>query len=146
MQLRAEGRRIPRSIRARAFLGLAPILLVILLAACGPRYSAAQTKLCRQAIPALNPSGTTITVGRAGDGIRPNALRLHYTAARPGGAARARTIDCLFAASGDEAGALIGIASDGAPMPEASFRLLRRFYLENRVEPPPDPGDPAVPR
>lgn len=124
----------------RAFLPL--ILLGLMLAGCGERFDTDQTRLCRQAIPPLNPPGARIEVERATAGPRPNVLRLFYRSQIGAGAPRQRTIDCLFASEGVgiERGALIGVASDGRPMSDASFYLLRRFYLENRDEPPPDPG------
>ena len=122
------------------------ILLVLALASCGESFDTAQQRLCRQAIPALNPPGTAISIERVGAGPRINTLRLSYVAGPATGPARRRSIDCMFAgeAQGLQRGALIGIASDGQPMSDASFYLLRRFYLENREEPPPDPGAPAT--
>lgn len=121
---------------------LLSILLLLLLASCGERFDTDQRRLCRQAIAPLNPPGVTITLESLGDGPRPGTLRIGYRA-EAGGATTHRTIDCLFAGEGVglRRGALIGVASDGQPMSEASFYLLRRFYLENREEPPPDPGE-----
>ena len=121
---------------------LLTILLVLGLASCGESFDTDQQRLCRQAIPALNAPGTPIAIERIEAGARANTLRVAYVAGPPGGPARRRSIDCLFAGEGQslQRGALIGIASDGLPMSDASFYLLRRFYLENREEPPPDPG------
>lgn len=119
-----------------------PILLVLALASCGESFDTDQQRLCRQAIPALNAPGTPITIDGVEDGPRANMLRILYSIPAAGGAMQRRRIDCLFAGEGQslQRGALIGIASDGRPMSDASFYLLRRFYLENREEPPPDPG------
>ncbi|WP_156323237.1 hypothetical protein [Bosea sp. AAP35] len=126
---------------------LFPILLALVLASCGEPFEPAQLKLCRQAIPALNRPDTPIAIETTGPGPRPHTLRITYVAGASNGPARRRSIDCLFAGDGQGSrrGALIGIASDGQPMSEASFYLLRRFYLENRDEPPPDPGAPTAP-
>lgn len=126
------------------------ILLVFALAGCGERFDTDQTRLCRQAIPPLNPPGARITVERAMTGSRPQILRLFYRSETKVGPARLRSIDCLFAGEAGR-GALTGVASDGRPMSDANFYLLKRFYLENREEPPPDPGTvrietlPAIP-
>jgi branched-chain amino acid transport system permease protein len=121
---------------------LLSILILLGLAACGERFDTDQQRLCRQAIPALNPPDTLITVDGTGKSLRPNALRIMYRAATEGRMARQRSIDCLFALDGQglQRGALIGIASDGKPMSDASFYLLRRFYLEDRTGQPPDPA------
>ena len=121
---------------------LPTILLVLVLASCGESFDTDQQRLCRQSIPALNAPGTPITIERVADGPRPNMLRILYSVPTAPNATRRRSIDCLFAGEGQALtrGALIGIAADGRPMSDASFYLLRRFYLENREEPPPDPG------
>jgi len=121
---------------------LLSILLGLVLASCGERFDTDQQRLCRQAIPAVNAPGSTISIERVGEGPRPTMLRIVYVAGAEGGPARRRSIDCLFAGEGQgmQRGALIGIANDGKPMSDASFYLLRRFYLEDRAEPPPDPG------
>ncbi len=121
---------------------LPTILLVLALASCSERFDTDQQRLCRQAIPALNAPGTPITIERSGTGSRPHVLRMIYLAGPAAGPVRRRSIDCLFAGEGQglRRGGLIGIASDGQPMTDASFYLLRRFYLEDRAEPPVDPG------
>jgi branched-chain amino acid transport system permease protein len=121
---------------------LLSILLVLALAGCGERFDTDQQRLCRQAIPALNPPDARITIDGPTTGPRPNALRILYRTETGPNVARQRSIDCLFAGEdqGLRRGTLIGIASDGQPMSDASFYLLRRFYLEDRKEPPSDPG------
>jgi branched-chain amino acid transport system permease protein len=121
---------------------LPSILLVLALAACGERFDTDQQRLCRQAIPALNSPDARITIDGPSTGPRPNALRILYRVEAGNAVARQRSIDCLFVGEdqGLRRGTLIGIASDGRPMSDASFYLLRRFYLEDRKEPPPDPG------
>lgn len=121
---------------------LLSILLLLALASCGESFDTDQQRLCRQAIPPLNPPGAQLTIDGPTTGPRAGVLRILYrvdTAASP---ARQRSIDCLFAGEGQglQRGALIGIASDGRPMSDASFYLLRRFYLEDRADPPSDPG------
>lgn len=120
---------------------LPPILLALSLASCGERFDTDQQRLCRQAIVPFNPPGARIAIDSVTDGPRANTLRLTYSV-EAGRSSRQRIIDCLFAGEGQSLrrGELIGVASDGRPMPDASFYLMRRFYLENREEPPPDPG------
>ena len=120
---------------------LTSILLCLALAGCG-RFDTDQIRACRLAIPALNPAGTVIAIERTGAGPRADILRITYRTQAPGEQPRRRTIDCIFAGEGTslQRGALAGLASDGVPMTEASFLLLRRFYLEYKAEPPVDPG------
>ncbi|WP_069876996.1 branched-chain amino acid ABC transporter permease [Bosea sp. BIWAKO-01] len=125
---------------------LLPILMALLLTGCSERFDTDQTRLCRQAIPALNSQEARITIDRATNGQRANTLRILYHVESGGGPARQRMIDCLFAGEGAglQRGALLGVAVDGRPMNDASFYLLRRFYLENREEPPVDPGSARI--
>lgn len=127
---------------------LLPILAFVLLAfaGCGTEFDTDQVRLCRQAIPPLNPPNARIEIESATRGPVPRALRLFYRVQLGDGVARHRSIDCLFAGEGGALGpgTLIGIASDGRPMSDASFYLLRRFYLEDRAEPPLDPGAPRI--
>lgn len=121
---------------------LLPVLLMLALAGCGERFDTDQRRLCRQAIVPFNPPDARIAIQRSGRGPVANSLRITYRTERAGGLSRTRTLDCLFQGhgSGMQRGVLIGLASDGQPMSDASFYLMRRFYLENRAEPPPDPG------
>ncbi|AMJ59525.1 branched-chain amino acid ABC transporter permease [Bosea sp. PAMC 26642] len=124
---------------------LLSILVVLALASCNAAFDSDQQRLCRQAIVPNNAPDARIVVEAPEPGLRPNTLRIPYLIESWGGRPQRRVIDCLFAGEGVGAqrGALIGIALDGEPMPDASFYLLRRFYLENRQEPPPDPGAAA---
>ncbi|WP_332685145.1 branched-chain amino acid ABC transporter permease [Bosea sp. (in: a-proteobacteria)] len=125
---------------------LTSILLCLALASCGQRFDTDQRRACRLAIPALNPEGSTIVIEGSGQGPRPGILRIVYRVERPDAQPRRRTVDCIFAGAGTtlQRGALAGLASDGQPMTEASFLLLRRFYLEYKPEPPVDPGAASV--
>lgn len=134
---------------------LIPILalLMAVLSGCGEDFDTDQTRLCRQAIPPLNQDGVHIEIERTATGPVARALRIYYLVQFGDGIARQRSIDCLFSTRDNGLGRprLIGIASDGRPLPDASFYFLRRFYLEDRETPPPDPAltsiedVPAVP-
>lgn len=120
-------------------------LLALLLAAlggCGSAFDTDQLRICRQAIPPLNQDGAQIEIERVAKGPFPRALRVYYLVQIGSGIARQRSVDCLFSPRDNGLGRprLIGIASDGRPIPDASFYFLRRFYLEDRADPPPDPA------
>ncbi|WP_066474454.1 branched-chain amino acid ABC transporter permease [Bosea sp. WAO] len=125
---------------------LTSILLCLALASCGQRFDTDQRRACRLAIPALNPGDSTIVIEGSGQGPRSGILRIVYRVERPDTQPRRRTIDCIFAGEGTrlQRGALAGLASDGRPMTDASFLLLRRFYLEYKAEPPVDPEAASV--
>ncbi len=134
---------------ALALLALAGI------AGCGVPIDAEQARICRTAIPALNPDFTDIRIGRIAPGPRPGSLRVDYLAEEPGRPARNRYVICLFAAAGlaGDKALITGLATEGGPLTDAAFYFLRRFYLEAPGEPPPDPGTyqfgvdaPEVPR
>jgi branched-chain amino acid transport system permease protein len=125
--------------RAILFLALAACL-----SACTTSIDATQARLCRLVIPALNPDGDRIIVGKTAPDARRNVIRIDYTASLNDGPPRSRFVRCLFGGTGLEQakGDLLGIATERGPMPEASFYFLRRFWLEARDGPPTDPGEP----
>lgn len=123
-------------------------LLALVLASCGQGVDADQARVCRTAIPALNPDDTAVQVLRALPGPLPNSLRIDYQAEPPGKAARLRWIVCRFAGTGLSAdkARLVGVATETGPLSDASFYFLKRFYLEAFGSSLQDPGagDPAV--
>ncbi len=126
----------------RPFLLSILALLMAALSGCGDDFDTDQARLCRQAIPPLNQDGARIEIERTATGPFRRALRIYYLVQIGNGIARQRSVDCLFGARENGLGRpqLIGIASDGRPLPDASFYFLRRFYLEDRGDPPPDPA------
>src|SRR3712207_6686756 len=78
---------------------LAACLLCLFVSACGVSRDAEQTRVCRSALPALNP-GARITVMRVKDGPAPRSLRVEYLAAYPDRPLLERFVICQFAAEG----------------------------------------------
>lgn len=118
------------------------ILIAGLLAACAPAPDADQARMCRQAIPALNPDGTTLTILSTGIGERRHDVLIAYDAAQMDRAPRRRTLLCRFSATGLDAGRaeLVGIATETGPIADASLYFLKRFYLQSPEALAADPG------
>lgn len=116
--------------------------LLLALAACQPSVDAEQGRVCRMALPALNPDGGTITVQGIRPGSRPRELRIDYEVLREGAAPRDRFVYCLFAATGldPSKSELIGITTESGPIAPATVYFLRRFYLATPEALAADPG------
>ena len=119
-------------------------LLAPALAGCIASVDGEQARICRATLPALNSGATAIEVLRETPGTLPRSLRIEYRIDE-GARARKRSVTCLFAAEGlaRSRADLVGLATEDGPVSEASFYLLRRFYLET-----PDgvANTPAPPR
>ena len=115
-----------------------------LLAACGISIDAEQVRVCRSALPALNP-GTTITVQRVQEGPAPRSLRVDYIAQHPDRPALERFAICQFAAEGlsPNKAELTGLGTEEGPLSGSSLYLLKRFYLDTPEGAAGDPGSRA---
>lgn len=122
------------------------LLLAACLSACTSAIDATQARLCRLAIPALNPDAARISIEKIAPDARASVLRVDYRATDAEGRTRARHLRCLFGGSGIDPGKseLTGLATEEGPMPDASFYFLRRFWLDARDGPPVDPGEPQA--
>ncbi len=116
----------------------------MLLGNCAGGIDPDQARLCRLTVPALNPEAGRIAIESTGPGHRPHSLRIGYSVTDKGGETRNRAVICLFAAGGLDArkAELLGLATEEGPLSEAAFYFLRRFWLEDRLAPPTDPGPP----
>ncbi len=125
------------------------LLLAALLSSCGELIDAGEARTCRQVLPALDNQGARITIEQTRPGPFPNSIRIDYRATQAdAGPIRARHAICVFSAARNAQGSreLIGVATEYGPMAEASFFFLRRYFLEGREGPPPDPAPPAARR
>lgn len=103
------------------------------LAACESAVQRQRLDTCRRAVPALAPSGTSVTLLRAGTGSAPDSVRVDY-AAGP----RRHWALCRF-----NAGAVLtGISTDRAALSEAALYLLKRYYLDTPDAAEPGPAAP----
>lgn len=123
--------------RAR-LLGLG---LALGLAGCALSVDAEQARMCRQALPALNPDGR-VSVIRAVPWLEPRTIRVDYRVERQGRPRLERYAVCRFAASGLSANKaeLTGLATESGPMAGSTLYLLKRFYLESPEGIANDPG------
>jgi branched-chain amino acid transport system permease protein len=119
------------------------LCLLGLLAGCGPSSDAEQTRICRLALPALNP-GASITVLRVQDGPLPQSLRIDYVAEHPNRPDLDRFVICRFPAEGlsPNKAELIGITTELGPLSGASLYLLKRYYIDTPEGVAGDPGSP----
>ncbi len=119
--------------------------LSALLAACGSTTDADEMRACRLALPALDNQGARIILDRTAPGPFRHSLRIDYRSVREGEPTRIRHVICRFSDARNARGRreLVGIATEFGPMADASFYLLRRFYLDT---PDAERGDPAANR
>ncbi len=129
------------SIAPAARLSFHSLLGVALLAGCGMFVDADQARVCRMALPALNP-GARITITRAEPGPAPASLRLAYSVEVPDRRPLDRVVICQFAAEGlsPNKAELTGIIADQVPLTGASIYLLKRYYIDTPEGVAGDPG------
>ncbi|MGL5363003.1 MAG: branched-chain amino acid ABC transporter permease [Bosea sp. (in: a-proteobacteria)] len=117
-------------------------LICLTLASCTGSVDTDRARICRQAILPLNPDAERITIQSVTAGSRNNLVAVSYRLIGENGQSRTRVLECLFAGDGTtlNRAELVGLSSDGRPLPDTNFYLLKRFYLDDRKEPPVDPG------
>lgn len=98
-----------------------------------------QARLCRIAIPALEPPDSRIAVLRARP--EPTGVAIDYRVVRPDGAAVPRSISCRFTAGLRLR--LEGISLDGRELAGATVYLLQREFIDTPEGAAADPGPPA---
>lgn len=120
------------------------LLNLCLLAACNIAIDAEQARVCRSALPALNP-GAEIAVERVREGPVARSLRIDYIAQYPDRPVLERFAICQFAAEGlsPNKAELTGLGTEEGPLSGASLYMLKRFYLETPEGTAGDPGSRA---
>jgi branched-chain amino acid transport system permease protein len=132
--------------------GLAPALFALaataLLSACGLSVDAEQARVCRLALPALNPDGGQIRVVRTVPWLEAYSIRVEYRVDREGRPALERYVICRFAAEGLSANKadLVGLSTEAGPVAGSTVYLLKRFYIDSPegVAGDPGPGERAA--
>nr|WP_246728513.1 branched-chain amino acid ABC transporter permease [Microvirga terricola] len=117
------------------------LLGLALLAGCGFSTDAEQTRVCRTALPALNP-GARITVERVQEGPVPRSLRVIYVAEYPHRPPLDRYVICRFAAAGlsPNKAELTDIATEEGPISGANLYFLKHYYIDSPEGVANDPG------
>ena len=122
---------------------LAALVALGLLSGCGSSGDAEQVRVCRSALPALNP-GASITVLRTKEGPGPDSLRIDYEAAYPDRPVLDRYAICRFPAQGlsPNKAELVGLSTEYGPLSGASLYFLKNYYLGTPEGIAGDPGSP----
>jgi branched-chain amino acid transport system permease protein len=122
-------------------------MLLLLLAGCGLSLDAEQARVCRLALPALNPEGR-VTVARVAPWLEAYSLRIDYRVEREGRPVAERYVICRFAAAGlsRNKAELTGLSTEQGPLAGSTLYLLKRFYIDSPegVANDPGPGDRAA--
>ena len=136
---------MPRSGFSRAWRLAACLLGLCLLAACGISIDAEQARVCRSALPALNPGAADHRACACGKARAPRSLRVDYVAEQPDRPALERFAVCQFAAEGlsPNKAELVGLGTEDGPISGASLYLLKRYYLDTPEGVAGDPGSRA---
>jgi branched-chain amino acid transport system permease protein len=115
--------------------------LLVALGACD-RLDAEEVRVCRIALPALNPPGSAIVVLGARRGAEAGSVRIDYRVAQEG-TSTDRFALCRFGPRRLRGRPeLLGIATESGPLTGASVHLLRRHYIDTPEGAAADPGPP----
>lgn len=129
-----------RSITQSWLLGLTlAALCAAALAGCASWPDTYEARTCRQMVPALNPSGSTIEV-LGTRLLRDGRVGIVYAARGPNTKPAPRTIVCAFSRDetipGDR---LVSVWSDGKQLGDIRLTLLKRFWLKTQDAAVADP-------
>ncbi|RDI59846.1 ABC transporter permease subunit [Microvirga subterranea] len=119
----------------------AGFIALCLLAGCSFMVDAEQARVCRVAIPALNP-GARIAVQRVRPGPSARTIVIDYTAENPGRPVQERMVFCQFAAEGlsPNKAELTAIGTERGPISGASLYFLKHYYIDSPEGVAGDPG------
>jgi branched-chain amino acid transport system permease protein len=131
-------------LRLKALVRFLLLTFAIVLAGCGLSADAEQARVCRLALPALNPEGR-VTVVRVTPWLEANSLRIEYRVAREDQPVFERYAICRFAAQGlsPNKAELTGLSTETGPIAGSTLYFLKRFYIDSPegVANDPGPGD-----
>ncbi|HYC24996.1 MAG TPA: hypothetical protein VEC58_03070, partial [Roseiarcus sp.] len=115
----------------RFALILSILPLLAMLVSCAPLLETDQARLCRMALPAIEPPDATIVVSRQTPFPDGRGLRVDYSASLPGEAAGPHFAECLFREPGRPRRSqdLVAINTDRGPLNEYQLSILIRFWL-----------------
>jgi branched-chain amino acid transport system permease protein len=114
---------------------MTPLLLISCLLGCA-YVDEDQARLCRIALPALEPAGSRIAVERAEAAER--GVRIVYRVTDASGLRREAFAECRFALGRPKD--LEAIRTDRGEVPGATVYLLRRYYVDTPDGVAADPG------
>jgi branched-chain amino acid transport system permease protein len=125
------------------------VALLVLAGCVGPDRE--QLRLCRSAVPALEPEGTIRVKASGPDPATSAVMRVAYSVELDG-AVRHGTLRCAFAGGRLDFSRLELVAAekDGVPLGEARLLFLKRFWLADREATAEgdrriaDPGEPPL--
>jgi branched-chain amino acid transport system permease protein len=156
---RPEGRALHLGpVRLLPVAAGALLAAALALTGCGQRVDEAQARLCRMALPALNPEGSDIRITRLALAREGPGIRIDYTVAAPAfaGANRAGTnragpnragpvrafAICRFdpVPFSEIEPRLAAIETQDGPISGASVYLMQRFWLRSPEAYAADPG------
>jgi len=112
---------------------------LLLLGGCA-FVDADQARICRTALPALEPDGARLALVRTE--VAPSGVRIDYRASLGNAPAVQRFATCRFAPTGPAD--LLGITTDRGEVPGATIFLLKRYFIDTPEGVVADPG-PATP-
>ena len=118
------------------------MVIAVLVSGCNLSMEAEQARVCRVALPALNPPGSRVVVERAQAGPGERSIRIDYRVEGLSAGPSRRWAVCRFAAEGLSANKadLVGVETDRGPLSGSSVYLLRRFYVDSPDGLMGDPG------
>ncbi|WP_375461351.1 branched-chain amino acid ABC transporter permease [uncultured Enterovirga sp.] len=105
-------------------------------AGCAILVDADQARICRVALPAIEPAGTRIALRRVR--AAEAGLRIDYDAIPTDGGTLARHATCRFGPAKD----LVGITTDRGEVEGSRIFLLKRYYVDTPEGIAADPGEP----
>ena len=115
----------------------AALVLASCLASCA-YVDEDQARLCRIALPALEPAGSRITVERTAAAER--GVRVVYRVSEASGIQREAYAECRFALGRPKD--VEAIRTDRGEVPGATVYLLRRYYIDTQEGISADPVPP----
>lgn len=124
----------------RSWAGPLLLALGLSMAGCGGVLDSNLVRMCRLALPAINPDATAIVLVAAVPAHAPYSVRLDYRVADAGGT-RMRVAGCGFAQDGGGDPVLTAFGTEEGAFSPIRLHILKRYWLDrDAIAVPADPG------